>query len=44
VPTIQSESATTANLVIDPTTVRYPEEWTKNKDAMQESEIIKLNP
>lgn len=42
--TIQSESATTAHLIIDPTTVRYPEEWTKNKDAMQESEIIKTEP
>ncbi len=42
--TIQSESATAAYLIIDPTTVRYPEEWTKNKDAMQESEITKTEP
>jgi hypothetical protein len=32
--TIQSAPATTAHLIIDPTTVRYPEEWTKNKDAI----------
>ncbi|NEU77475.1 hypothetical protein PI95_034735 [Hassallia byssoidea VB512170] len=38
--TIQFAPATTAHLIIDPTTVRYPEEWT-NKDATQEREIIK---
>ncbi|MBD2605945.1 hypothetical protein H6G81_15805 [Scytonema hofmannii FACHB-248] len=38
--TIQSAPATTAHLIIDPATVRYPEEWT-NKDAPQEREIIK---
>jgi hypothetical protein len=38
--TIQSAPATTAHLIIDPTTVKYPQEWT-NKDATPESEIIK---
>ena len=40
--TIQSAPATTAHLIIDPATVRYPEEWT-NKDATAtpKSEIIK---
>lgn len=39
---IQSAPATTAHLIIDPTTVKYPEEWT-NKDATAtpKSEIIK---
>lgn len=38
--TIQSAPATTAHLIIDPATVRYPEEWTKNiRDRLRELHI-----